>query len=171
MGTKPTKLAKNDTLQEPAFGTSFRGSFEHALEEKGRTTMPAAFRQALADRGVASVVLTNFICDGARCLEGFALDIWQKFEAQLAARSKFDPKVRKLENYYLARAAECLVDNSGRINIPPHLRQYAGLERDLVFTASLHGFRIWDARVWALVFQDAESALLEDPALFIDVDT
>lgn len=148
----------------------FRGSFEHCLDDKGRVSLPATFRQALKEAEISTVVLTNFITDGARCLEGFSLNAWKEFESKMKERSRFDPQVRKLENFYLARAAECQIDKSGRINIAQHLRQYAGFERDVVFTASLHGFRIWDARVWELVFREAETALLEDPALFMNVD-
>lgn len=150
--------------------SAFRGVFQHALDEKGRVSFPAEFRQVLTGLGEDSVVITNFISDGARCLEGYSLRAWQRFEAKLATRSRFDPQVRKLENYYLSRAAVCPLDTSGRVNLPPHLRTYAGLEREVVFTSSSHGFRIWDRRVWELVFQEAEAALLENPALFLDVD-
>jgi MraZ protein len=146
----------------------FRGTFQHALDEKGRVSLPSEFRQVIQKN--QSVVLTNFICDGARCLEGFTADDWNEFEQKLRSRGRFDPQIRKLENFYLARAADCPVDGSGRINIPPYLRNYAALERDIVFTASLHGFRVWDKRVFELVFQEAEAALLENPALFKDVD-
>ncbi len=54
--------------------------------------------------------------------------------------------------------------------LPPYLREYAGFEKEVVFTPSLHGFRLWDKRVWELVFREAEALLLEDPALFADVD-
>lgn len=164
----------------------FRGVFYHALDEKGRVSFPAAFRDVLQSNSgsgsdgsagqstgrieQSSVVLTNFITDGARCLEGYTLSEWRKFEQKLASRGRFDPQVRKLENFYIARAAICALDANGRVNIPQHLRTYAGLEKEVAFTSSIHGFRIWDRRVWELVFQEAETALLEDPALFADVD-
>jgi MraZ protein len=148
----------------------FRGCFEHTLDGKGRVSLPAPFRQALTEDKNPSVILTNFICDGARCVDGFSQVSWSEFETNLQNRSRFDPQLRKLENYYLARAVECPVDSNGRINIPQHLRTYAGLEREVIFTASLRGFRVWDRRVWELIFSDAEAALLEDPALFMDVD-
>lgn len=153
---------------------AFRGSFVHQLDAKGRVSLPAVFRQTLLREGAEGVsptcVLTNFITDGARCLEGYTLSGWQAFEAKLASRSRFDPQIRKLENFYLARAVECPVDSNGRINIPQHLRDYAGLERDVVFAGSLHGFRVWDKRVWDMIFNEAEAALLENPGLFADVD-
>ena len=170
--TVPKKLDKKSTIKsvEQARGLCFRGSFQHSIDEKGRVSFPAVFRQALSELNISSLVITNFITDGARCLEGYPKDSWIEFEKKLAKRSRFDPKIRKLENFYLARAVECGIDSSGRINIPNNLIQYAGFEKEVVFTASLHGFRIWDLRVWELIFQEAESALFENPALFMDVD-
>ncbi len=155
------------TTQEMA---SFYGNFVHLLDDTGRVSLPVSFRQAMGKTRETSVVLTNFITDGARCIDGFSMNSWKRFEAKLSARSRFDPQLRKLENYYLARAAQCVLDGSGRITIPNHLRVYAGFEREVVFTASIQGFRIWDKRVWEMLFQEAESALLDNPSLFLGVD-
>lgn len=148
----------------------FYGNFQHAVDDKGRVSVPIEFREALAMGKSNAIVLTNFICDGARCLEGFSTHAWSEFEAKLKKRSRFDPQLKQLENFYLSRAARCVIDASGRITIPPYLRTYASLEKDVVFTGSLHGFRIWEKRVWDLVFSEAEAALLDNPALFKDVD-
>jgi MraZ protein len=151
-------------------GPSFRGNHQHSVDDKNRLSVPAEYRALLQEAGETSVVLTNFICDGARCLEGFARSEWIRFETKLRQRSRFDPKLKKLENFYLSRATECAIDGNGRISLPSYLKTYAGLEKEVVFTSALHGFRIWDRRVWELVFQEAEAALLEDPSLFQDVD-
>lgn len=160
----------SDGEQIPAGAESLLGHFEHKFDAKNRITLPSEYRARLDQTGLSSVVLTNFVCDGARTLDGYLLPEWRAFERKLRQRSRFDPQLRKLENFYLSRASECPVDASGRILVPPHLRSYAGLEREVVFTSSLHGFRMWDRRVWELVFREAESALLENPALFNDVD-
>ena len=158
------------TLNQSGTTTGFKGSFEHLLDDKGRVSLPASFRQVLTQEKINSIVLTNFITDGARCLDGFSLSAWKEFEDRLRSKSRFDPKIRKLENFYFSRATECAVDSAGRINIPNHLRIYAGLEKEVVFTAALHGFRIWDRRVWELIFRESETALLDDPSLFNEVD-
>ncbi|MBP9838573.1 MAG: division/cell wall cluster transcriptional repressor MraZ [Proteobacteria bacterium] len=171
--TSDKSLKKSDKTQEQLGAEddfAFRGVFYHAVDEKGRVSLPVEFRKIIIKLKQESLVLTNFVSDGARCLEGFSLDSWKKFEAKLASRSRFDPQVRKVENFYLARSCVCQIDSSGRVNIPAYLRTYAGLEKDVAFTSSTHGFRIWDKRVWELVFQEAETALLENPSLFIDVD-
>lgn len=148
----------------------FRGCYDHSLDDKGRVSIPSSFRQTLEEKKIRGLVLTNYICDGARCIEAYSEPDWRELENRLAKRSRFDPQVKRLENYYLARAAHCPIDSSGRINIPVHLRSYAGLERDVVFASTIRGFRIWDKRVWELIFREAESALMEDPTIFENVD-
>ncbi len=149
---------------------AFRGNFSHNIDQKGRISLPSEFRQALNQKNEQAVVLTNFISDGARCLEGFGLKAWEDFESKLREKSRFSSKLQKLENFYLSRAAECPVDGSGRILIPTYLRSYAAIEREVTFTSSIHGFRVWDSRVWNMIFSEAESALLNNPDLFADVD-
>jgi len=148
----------------------FRGTFSHAMDDKCRVSVPSTFRESLRRREVQSLVVTNFITEGVRCLEAYPVDAWREFERTLLSQSRFDARIRKLETYYLSRAAECQLDGSGRILLPHHLCEYAGLTRDIVFSATLHGCRIWDSKVWDLVFQEAETALLEDPSLFDELD-
>ena len=171
MGNKSEKSIPNDAPADVGVGVSaFHGNFDHVLDEKGRLSVPAEYRQVIQRSAGSKVVVTNSICDGVRCLEGFLLVEWSRFEERLRSRSRFDPQLQKLENFYLSRAAVCGLDGSGRILVPQYLRTYATLEKEVVFTSSLYGFRIWDRRVWELVFREAEAALLENPELFRDVD-
>ncbi len=150
--------------------TSFRGNCVHALDDKGRVSLPSEFRRVLGDKEQRGVVLTNYVSEGSRCVEGFALDSWEDFEARLREKSRFSSKLQRLENFYLSRASECGIDSNGRILVPAYLRAYAGLDKEVVFTASIHGFRVWDKRVWDTIFAASEQALLENPDLFADVD-
>ncbi|MGI6524849.1 MAG: division/cell wall cluster transcriptional repressor MraZ [Bdellovibrionota bacterium] len=162
----------SDALSEGELSPSlsFRGNFVHSVDEKGRVSLPSEFRKILASNNESRIVLTNYISDGARCLEGFALTSWLDFENKLRQKSRFSAKLQKLENFYLSRAAECSIDSSGRVLLPQHLRSYAGIEKDVTFTSSIHGFRIWDTRVWDVIFAAAEAALMANPDLFADVD-
>ncbi len=150
--------------------TSFRGNCVHALDDKGRVSLPSDFRRVLGDKEQRGVVLTNYVSEGSRCVEGFALDAWEEFESRLREKSRFSSKLQRLENFYLSRASECSIDGTGRILVPSYLRAYAGLDKEVVFTASIHGFRIWDKRVWDTIFAASEQALLDNPDLFADVD-
>lgn len=163
-----------ETDDEPAVGGSgavaFRGNCTHSLDDKGRVSLPSEFRRVLSSRRESSVVLTNYISEGSRCLEGFGIGAWNEFERKLREKSRFSPKLQKLENFYLSRASECQLDSAGRILVPAYLRAYAGLEKDVTFTSSIHGFRIWDRRVWEVTFAAAEQALMENPEIFSDID-
>lgn len=149
---------------------AFRGSFNHSLDAKGRVSLPSEFRRVLGESGNDRVVVTNNISQGARCLEGYGEMAWREFEVRLREKSRFDPTLQKLENYFLSRATECVIDSAGRIMLPPHLRTYAGFDREVTFTSSIHGFRIWDKRVWDHIFEAAEIGLMEDPAMFAALD-
>ncbi len=149
---------------------SFRGNFSHAVDDKGRVSLPSEFRNILERTSEQSVVITNYISEGARCLEGFGIKAWEHFEKKLREKSRFSSKLQRLENFYLSRSAECPIDSSGRILLPSHLRTYAGLDKEVTFTSSIHGFRLWDTRVWNMIFADAEKALMENPDLFAEID-
>jgi MraZ protein len=155
--------------KNPLF-VSFRGNCVHTLDDKGRISLPSEFRRVLGDSERRGVVLTNYLSEGSRCIEGFSLDVWEDFESRLREKSRFSSKLQRLENFYLSRASECAIDGNGRILVPTYLRGYAGLDKEVVFTASIHGFRMWDKRVWDSIFAASEQALLENPDLFADID-
>jgi len=174
---KLNEIEENETVESrPARSSlqsrpAFRGNFNHTIDDKGRVSLPAEFRRTLSSAGDLSIVLTNYISEGARCVEGFGLKSWVQFEEKLRAKSRFSPKLQKLENFYLSRAAECPLDSAGRIILPTHLRSYGGFEKEITFTSSIHGFRLWDKRVWDVIFTSAEQALMENPELFSDIDS
>ena len=161
----------------------FRGTYINTIDSKGRVNIPSTYRQVLSEQILRtkasskgrekqqnSIVVTNYITEGARCLEAYTLSEWEVFENRLRSKSRFDPKIRALEHYYFSRAAVCNLDSNGRINIPQNLRAYASLEKEILFCASFNGFRIWDKRIADMVFENAEAQLLENPELFRNVD-
>ena len=148
----------------------FRGSFSHAVDEKGRVSIPSQFRAILKTYDQDTLVITNFVTEGARCVEAYSLEQWKRFEESFQKKSRFEPKIRALEHFYFSRAAVCPIDSSGRINIPNRLIIYAGIGKEVEFTASFQGFRIWDKRVAEHVFRQAEAELLANPSLFAGLD-
>ena len=147
----------------------FRGSFEHTLDNKGRLSIPAKFRDVLLGKGDDRIVITNFVIDGQRCLDVYPLDAWVQFEEDIHKKSKFDSRMVRFQNYYLGSACECILDSHGRILIPPVLRKYADLKRDITLVSALEKFRIWDQDVWKKIFVDAEDKLMQDPDFLGDL--
>ena len=147
----------------------FRGSFEHTLDTKGRLSIPAKFREVLLGKGDERIVITNFVVDATRCLDVYPLDEWIRFEEEIRKKPKFDRRMVLFQNYYLGGACECVVDTHGRILIPPMLRQYANLKRDVVVVSALEKFRVWDKDAWKKVFAEAEEKLIQDPDFLGDL--
>jgi transcriptional regulator MraZ len=141
----------------------FRGSFEHAIDGKGRLSIPAKFRDVLMGKGDDRIMVTNFVVDGVRCLDVYPIDAWLRLEEDVRAKPKFDRRMLMFQNYYLGGACECTLDKQGRILIPPVLRKYAELKRDVVLVSALEKFRVWDQENWKKIFADAEEKLMQDP--------
>jgi MraZ protein len=147
----------------------FRGSFEHTLDPKGRLSIPSRFREVLLGKGDDRIVITNFVVDSTRCLDVYPQDEWLRFEEEIRKKPKFDRRMVLFQNYYLGGACECVVDTHGRILIPPMLRQYASLKRDVILVSALDKFRVWDKEAWKKVFAEAEDKLMQDPDFLGDL--
>jgi len=128
----------------------FRGLYEHTIDAKGRTSLPSIFRDALAQRadngedGERLIVTTGI----DRCLVAYPVAEWRAFESRLAGLSQFDPAVVQLKRIYVAGATECNIDKHGRLLLPPMLREYAELERDLVWAGMVTTIEIWAKEHW-----------------------
>lgn len=147
----------------------FRGNYDHTIDAKGRLSIPAKFREVLLGKGDDRIIITNFVIEGTRCLDVYPLDEWFRFEEEFRKRPKFDRRVVQFQNYYLSSASECVVDKQGRILIPPSLRQYANLRRDVILVSALEKFRVWDKESWKKIFAEAEEKLIQDPDFLGDL--
>jgi MraZ protein len=126
---------------------SFTGVHEHAIDAKGRTSLPSRFREVLAAQGAEKLFVTTDLLDP--CLQAYAPAQWNQFTAKVAALSQFDPAVRQLIRSFVAPAQECAVDKLGRILIPPTLREHAGLTTALVWAGSVDRIEVWSPERWA----------------------
>jgi MraZ protein len=82
------------------------------------------------------------------CLMVYTPSAWAAFEERLAKLPQFDPAVVRLKRIYVASAAECDIDRHGRLLIPPNLRQFAGLQKDIVWAGMVTVCEIWDQATW-----------------------
>jgi MraZ protein len=118
----------------------FRGRYQHTIDPKGRLSVPARFRDALAQYGESLVVVPN-----EHSLEVHPLEEWQRFEEKLNTQSMFAPEVRKLSRLYISRAKDIALDGAGRILLPPDTRVQAGLEKEVtILGGGRKMFEVWD---------------------------
>ncbi len=121
----------------------FLGQFYHNLDDKGRLTIPARFRDLLA-------------AEGAYVMQGFDQNLIvllsSSFEAtsrRINAMSMTDSTARLLRRLVFSTATQVEIDRVGRILIPQFLRQSACLESDVVIVGNGEYFEIWSPELWA----------------------
>ncbi len=130
----------------------FRGRSSHILDEKGRIVIPSRFRDMIRAGGADVVIISRL--DGG--LVAYPLNEWSKIENRINALAERSESMRRFRRVFTGNAAECPCDKQGRILIPPTLRAYAGLEKEIVLAGVQDHFEIWSQEKW-----DKENDLLE----------
>ena len=130
----------------------FMGEYNHTIDAKGRLIIPAKFRELLGEE----FVLTKGL-DG--CLSVYPMDEWKAFEEKLRALPLTIKEARTFARFFVAGAIMCELDKQGRILVPQALREFAGLEKEVVITGNLNKAEIWSKEKWSenCCYDDMES--------------
>jgi MraZ protein len=142
----------------------FRGIFQNTIDSKGRTSMPARFRDVFLESfGDEKFIITNSIpvnlgndvfCRG---LTVYPFKEWLAIEERVDKGEGLTPtELNSIKRLIIAPATECVADRQGRVLLPTNLRSYAALERDIVFVGMRKKIEIWDLEAWNKVFGQAE---------------
>jgi MraZ protein len=121
----------------------FQGSYQHSIDEKGRTSLPAKFRDALSAQSEELLIATPGYPEKCIWLQTRSVyeQMTEKFEAY--------PELKEdLLNIFVSGAHEVAVDKSGRVLLPPPLREYAELQDEVVWAGSKSRLQIWDLGKW-----------------------
>ena len=119
----------------------FMGEYNHIIDAKGRLIIPARFRELLGEE----FILTKGL-DG--CLSIYPMDAWEAFETKLRALPLTNKNARTFTRFFVAGATNCELDRQGRILVPQILREFAGLEKEVVLTGNLDRIEIWSKEKW-----------------------
>ena len=114
----------------------FMGQYEHTIDAKGRTIIPAKYREGLGE----TFIITRGL-DG--CLYLYPSDAWQEFADKLQ-RLPSTLQNRKIQRQFLSKAMEVSLDKQGRILVPALHREMADLEKDVVFVGMMNRVELWD---------------------------
>lgn len=132
----------------------FAGEFAHVLDEKGRLAIPAKFRGRFKE----GAVVTRWT---GECLAIFPADEWEQINAQIRERPRTDPVVQQFVHFLVASAQETEPDGQGRIVIPAHLRQYAGLRNEALVIGASRNLEVWEPERWRTRLEQVESSIGE----------
>ncbi|CAM4415576.1 MAG: Transcriptional regulator MraZ [Legionellaceae bacterium] len=123
----------------------FRGITAINLDPKGRMVMPTRYRDRLEIQG-GQLVIT--IDTESPCLLLYPLKEWEIIEQKLEALPSFNEITRRIQRLLIGHATDVEMDNSGRILLPPLLREYAKLEKHLMLVGQGKKFELWDEGQW-----------------------
>ena len=119
----------------------FIGEYQHSLDTKNRIVVPSKLREGLGEKFIISKGL-----DG--CLYAYPIDEWQKFEEKLKNLPLTNRDARAFVRFFVAGATEVETDKQGRGLIPANLREYAGIEKEIVTIGALNKVEIWSKEKW-----------------------
>lgn len=119
----------------------FMGEYQHSLDDKGRLTMPAKFREILQETFVVTRGLDN-------CLFVYPKEEWCILEEKLKSLPMTSKNARAFVRFFFSGATECELDKSGRINIAHNLREYAMLDKEVVVIGVSNRIELWSKEKW-----------------------
>lgn len=133
----------------------FRGFHQISLDAKGRLVIPARYRDLLKEHCNGQLVATIDIRD--TCLRIYPLPVWEELESQLEKLPSTNAGVRRIQRLILGYASDVEMDGSGRVLLPPALRKYASLEKDLVLVGQGKKLELWSEEQWNNCLHEAVS--------------
>jgi MraZ protein len=135
---------------------AFRGGPVLTLDAKGRITVPSRYRDVLMSTVQGQMVVAK---NPAGCLTLYPRPVWDTFEAELARLPMKDEAWRRL---YIGSATDIEIDSGSRVLVPPELRAWAGLDREVMFMGVGDKFELWDKARYESVEAAAIAAGMPD---------
>jgi len=128
----------------------FIGEYQHNMDVKNRVAVPVKFRNKLSGGAVVTRGLD-------KCLFLFSVGEWEKLAEKIVALPFTAANSRAFSRLMLAGASDCEIDAQGRILIPDYLRQYAGLEKEVIIAGLYNRAEIWNLHHWNEYKAETES--------------
>jgi len=122
----------------------FRGRYEHTIDAKGRISIPSKFREILSKKYDDRLVITNF----DHCLVAFPNEEWSLLEQKVGTFSLMKKETSAFFRFFYSSAMDCDIDKQGRLLIPQTLRDYAGLQKDVVLVGEGKRIEIFAKERW-----------------------
>ena len=122
----------------------FRGRFEFSIDSKGRISIPSKFREILSEKYENRLVITNF----DRGLLAFPYNEWLLLEEKTGTLNLLRRETSAFYRFFYSSATDCSIDKQGRLLIPPSLREYANLQKDVVLLGEGKCIEIFSKERW-----------------------
>lgn len=128
---------------------NFRGRFQCRLNDKGRLSLPSAFR---GKSDGETLIITNSLYQGNKCLDVYSFKQWLELEKLILKLPRLKPEVQAYQRFYIAGGLEVKLDSQNRMLIPMSLRQFAGLGEEVMIVGLGNKFEVWSEKVWSELY-------------------
>ena len=129
------------------------------MDPKGRFLLPAGFKKQLPEGETDRFFVNRGL---EKCLTLYPMKTWEPLFARITGLNEFDPKQREFRRAFLNGATYVEPDTAGRILLPPSLKLYAELQKDIVLMATGDKLEIWDSNKYKQFFDSISSDALSD---------
>ena len=131
----------------------FLGEYEATIDAKGRFLLPGGLKKQMPE-GTNTIVISRGF---EKCLLMYPLKAWESIEEKLKRLNDFNPKVSQFRTLFVGGASYVDLDSAGRILLPPSLKEYAGLEKDILLASDIDKIKIWDSGKYKKLFEEFSS--------------
>ncbi|MBU1125739.1 MAG: division/cell wall cluster transcriptional repressor MraZ [Candidatus Omnitrophica bacterium] len=136
----------------------FYGEYTHSIDRKGRLILPAKFREVSKAHFVEKFIVTRGL---DKCLFMFSEEEWKTQEAKFKAISFTKQQARTFNRLYFSGAGEVIPDKQGRILLPPYLKDFAGIKKDVVLVGVSNRIEIWAKDKWKEFYGNSQQSFEE----------
>jgi len=135
----------------------FQGAHAYHIDDKGRLKMPAEF--------VAELGPSFTITKGQHgCLWALPDAEWQTMASRLQGDSIVDHRALALQRYFVGSAVTLSLDGQGRVTLPPVLREFVGIQHEVMVVGIGPRVEIWARDRWQAYESQLSDALIEELA-------
>lgn len=127
----------------------FIGEYQATIDDKGRISIPAKFRPQLSEKVVVTRGLDN-------SLFLYTLEEWKKLAEKLASLPISTANTRAFSRLMLAGAMDCEIDKQGRIILPGYLKDFAKIQKKIVFAGLFNRIEVWSEELWNVYKEQTE---------------
>ena len=131
----------------------FLGEYEATIDAKGRFLLPGGLKKQMPEGTTTMVISRGF----EKCLLLYPQKSWETIEEKIKKLNEFNPKVSQFRTLFVGGASYVELDSAGRILLPPSLKEYAGLGKDILLASDIDKIKIWDSGKYKKLFEDFSS--------------
>ena len=133
----------------------FSGRYQYTIDDKGRLSIPAKFRDTLLSHDAPALVLTNHL-DG--CIVAYPTKEWMALQDRIEqSDAALKKEAKNVLRFFYSGATECPIDRLGRILVPQSLRNHGTIKKNVVIVGMNKKIEIWAEEAWSELVKKAAS--------------